>query len=941
LRIAGIADFFCQSAIGNRQSAIGNRQSAIGCAMVQTCSKCSRANPEEAVYCYHDGFVLPGQGANGAGPLAVGSQVFHNPFVFPSGRTCRSFNELALACQEEWESARDLLQQGYLEKFFGGLGRVDLAQASRVAGRFPDRDRGLDQLLAKLPGDVLDDPRLRAYPLDINLGVVKVGSDHKINLHLENQGMHLLYGSVSCAEGVWLALGDPSGGSEKHFQFTHEMILPVYVRGDRLRASSKPLEARLLVESNGGTAEVVFRAEVPIQPFPSGVLAGGKTPRQVAELALAKPSAAAPLFENGEVQRWYKDNGWVYPVQGPVSSGMAAVQQYFEALGLTKPPKVELVQRSCTLQGNPGDTLTGSLEIRTQERRPVYAHAKSNQRWLEVGRAKLSGRCAIIDFTIPSVPRKPGEMIEAKVLIQSNGNQRFLVPVRVEVGESLDFAEPVFEVAEVAEVAPALKEGVASAPAAGAFAFDIPPPQEARPREVVPSRRPPSSSTVDIADALPSGSSRKASSVTRLSSRRRPAGLPLWVHLLPAALLLLALLGVAVWDLVAGKPGEGRGPQGENIWDYVLDDYEPLLGVRFNTAQRFGLVMLKERDPEDENRFKRLTREETGGTNNTCIRIDGAAFLFGKGPGHWQGRLLRDEIKRGNRKFYVSKKKMPQDEKILITQHVEIVPGVQSRRLDTCLVWYTLENIDTVPHKVGLRVMLDTFIGANDGVPFVIPGKPGLLDKKQEFGQKEIPDYIEAIENPDPENPGTVAHLGLKGVDLPGIPLDPITTMIICRWPNNSEIRWDLPVSDRQPIRRDQTDEGDSCVLLYWAEQPMQPQEKRYMAFTYGLGKISIGAADLGLTAGGSFKPGGEFTVTAYVKEPRENQKVTLNVPAGLVLGKDEERTKTVTHGGEYGQVSWRVSGEKVGKYSLSAQSGTSSARYQVRIKSSGIFGSD
>ena len=25
--------------------------------MVQTCSKCSRANPEDAVYCYHDGFV--------------------------------------------------------------------------------------------------------------------------------------------------------------------------------------------------------------------------------------------------------------------------------------------------------------------------------------------------------------------------------------------------------------------------------------------------------------------------------------------------------------------------------------------------------------------------------------------------------------------------------------------------------------------------------------------------------------------------------------------------------------------------------------------------------------------------------------------------------------------------------------------------------------------
>ena len=39
-----------------------------------------------------------------------------NPFVFPTGRTCRSFNELALACQEEWSTACDLFQQGYLKR---------------------------------------------------------------------------------------------------------------------------------------------------------------------------------------------------------------------------------------------------------------------------------------------------------------------------------------------------------------------------------------------------------------------------------------------------------------------------------------------------------------------------------------------------------------------------------------------------------------------------------------------------------------------------------------------------------------------------------------------------------------------------------------------------------------------------------------------------------
>ena len=76
--------------------------------MVLTCSKCSRANPAEAVYCYFDGFIL---GGAGRGPLSVGAQPFAGPFVFSSGRVCRSFDELAIACQEEWPAAADMLKR--------------------------------------------------------------------------------------------------------------------------------------------------------------------------------------------------------------------------------------------------------------------------------------------------------------------------------------------------------------------------------------------------------------------------------------------------------------------------------------------------------------------------------------------------------------------------------------------------------------------------------------------------------------------------------------------------------------------------------------------------------------------------------------------------------------------------------------------------------------
>src|SRR5262245_7888967 len=104
--------------------------------MPQLCTKCSRANPPEAIYCYFDGVVLAGH--ERAAAQAGGARAFANPFVFPTGQACHSFDELALACQDHWATAVGLLRDGYLEGFFKGLGRVDLALAAREAAHFPD-----------------------------------------------------------------------------------------------------------------------------------------------------------------------------------------------------------------------------------------------------------------------------------------------------------------------------------------------------------------------------------------------------------------------------------------------------------------------------------------------------------------------------------------------------------------------------------------------------------------------------------------------------------------------------------------------------------------------------------------------------------------------------------------------------------------------------------
>jgi len=39
-----------------------------------------------------------------------------------------------------------------------------------------------------------------------------------------------------------------------------------------------------------------------------------------------------------------------------------------------------------------------------------------------------------VPISVPAVPNKPGQQLVASVIVQSNGNQRFVVPVTLDVG---------------------------------------------------------------------------------------------------------------------------------------------------------------------------------------------------------------------------------------------------------------------------------------------------------------------------------------------------------------------------------------------------------------------------------------------------------------------------------------------------------------------------
>lgn len=451
------------------------------------------------------------------------------------------------------------------------------------------------------------------------------------------------------------------------------------------------------------------------------------------------------------------------------------------------------------------------------------------------------------------------------------------------------------------------------------------------------------------------------------------------LRLLPAGLLALILLSFMIRDRFIANETEGEEQEAEVV--ELPIDPDPLLDVQFQRSGdnnsgtlRFGLTMAKEKD--DKGKPKRLTFTPDGGTNNALVRIDGDTFLFGKfiyGRGG-SGRKGEDSIltpdknqelqilrgrwrqaskelgedRTGRRRIGVQSIYRYDAQKIEVTQTVEIVPGEQvaagqtKRRLDTCLVRYRLENQDEMPHRLAFRFVLDTFIGSNDGVPFTIPGASGLCNTSRDFAPPDrVPDFIQALERPSLDNPGTVAHLTLRlggGAETP----DRVT---LGRWINQLQwgtfekphIDWEFPVQSMK-------DTNDSGVILYWNEKEIAPGGHRDLGFAYGLGSVaSSEGGKLGLTVGGSFRPGEEFTLTALVQEPLPQQTVTLELPKGLtrVEGEATQSVPALPAGAAspYSPVTWKIKAARAGRFNLRVKSSNGLSQSQaVTISSKGIF---
>src|SRR5262249_49196562 len=111
-------------------------------------------------------------------------------------------------------------------------------------------------------------------------------------------------------------------------------------------------------------------------------------------------------------------------VPGAAARGVAAVQQFFEHMGLSKPPTLALTEPTRHFECEAEDVARGQLTIRADARKWVYAEVTSDTPWLRVTTPQVSGpQQATVTFEVDARRVPDGGINQSRVTIVGNAGQ--------------------------------------------------------------------------------------------------------------------------------------------------------------------------------------------------------------------------------------------------------------------------------------------------------------------------------------------------------------------------------------------------------------------------------------------------------------------------------------------------------------------------------------
>ena len=244
-----------------------------------------------------------------------------------------------------------------------------------------------------------------------------------------------------------------------------------------------------------------------------------------------------------------------------------------------------------------------------------------------------------------------------------------------------------------------------------------------------------------------------------------------------------------------------------------------------------------------------------------------------------------------------------------VIQEISIVESTTTGYPDTTKIKYSIVNRDQVPHEIGLRVVIDTMLGENDGAPFRIGETAVQTDAV--FDKERLPEFWQAFDTLT--DPKVIAQGTLKGREA-----TPPDLLYFTNWGSVADHHWEPPLVPDRDFTRAGEFELDSAAVYLWQPVPIPAAGSMTYVVYYGLGGVTVvpGQLQLGVSSPAQvvYSDDAEpFSVVAYIQNtgaaPAMSVRARLNLPSALRIagGRPADIYIGKLDPGEVTQLHWQV----------------------------------
>ena len=294
-------------------------------------------------------------------------------------------------------------------------------------------------------------------------------------------------------------------------------------------------------------------------------------------------------------------------------------------------------------------------------------------------------------------------------------------------------------------------------------------------------------------------------------------------------------------------------------------------------------------------------------TSYTSLWINEERYVFGgtterrAGDNAKYGEVIQEPTVEDNQ--IVTKTRF---DNIVVEQILSIVKSSTTGLADSAQIQYRIINEGEQEEKVGLRVMLDTMLGENDGAPFRLGEDTISTDRL--YYDKQLDDFWQAFDSVS--NPQVTSQGSFIGPDV-----STPDRVYFSDWGSLADGVWDFDFNPGQEFVRKGEYEIDSAMAMYWVPEKIAAGETKTYITKYGLGGITIvpGILSLGVTSPAEVtldENNQSFPVVAYLENTSEinarNVTINIELPDGF-NAEDSVRELGNMAPEDISQITWNV----------------------------------